>query len=144
MHHMELWHSPQRYRLCHEVSQNKTVPKAAPAEGLLGFEGQYATGPWGCSITSKSALRTTQDHWANGTHWPKLWETHSPWILYWDIPGWGTTLQHNTKTKEKSWQQNHIRPFNFRIWHAIASIEMTFSIEYPFATYCLIFDNNNN
>jgi len=46
--HMELQHSPQRYRLCYEVSQNKTVQKAAPAEGLLGFEGQLATG------TSKS------------------------------------------------------------------------------------------
>jgi len=42
---MELQHSPQRYRLCYEVSQNKTVQKAAPAEGLLGFEGQLATGP---------------------------------------------------------------------------------------------------
>lgn len=42
---MEILHSPQRYLLCHEVGLNKTVPKAAPAEGLLGFEGQHATGP---------------------------------------------------------------------------------------------------
>lgn len=38
-------HSAQRYKLSHKVSLDKTVPKSTPAEGLLGFEGQHATGP---------------------------------------------------------------------------------------------------